>query len=140
MKQYRNLLAGVNIYLCIISPIHQPNKTNSQQAIIRSSFFSKLFRQSGYLLVEKLKGVILGLFTKIKKRSGTSFCCTFSAWFFHKNVLYLTICQLQSFDVILFFLLTWFIETFWKKFPWILPKTHKFSLTFFLQTYIFSLI
>ena len=30
-----------------------------------------------------------GLFTKIIKRSGTSFCCTFSAWFFYKNVLYL---------------------------------------------------
>ena len=30
-----------------------------------------------------------GLFPKIIKRSGTSFCCTFSAWFFHKNVLYL---------------------------------------------------
>ena len=30
-----------------------------------------------------------GLFTKIIKRSGTSFCCTFSAWFFYKNVHYL---------------------------------------------------
>ena len=30
-----------------------------------------------------------GLFTKIIKRSGTGFCCTFSAWFFHKNVIYL---------------------------------------------------
>ena len=29
------------------------------------------------------------LFTKIIKRSGTRFCCTFSAWFFYKNVLYL---------------------------------------------------
>ena len=34
-----------------------------------------------------------GLFTKIKKESGTSFCCTFSAWFFHKNVLYLILYQ-----------------------------------------------
>ena len=27
-----------------------------------------------------------GLFTKTKKGSGTSFRCTFCAWFFHKNV------------------------------------------------------
>ena len=31
-----------------------------------------------------------GLFTKIKKGSGTSVWCTISAWFFHKNVGYLT--------------------------------------------------
>ena len=30
-----------------------------------------------------------GLFTKIKKGSGTRFWCTFFAWFFHKNVSYL---------------------------------------------------
>ena len=30
-----------------------------------------------------------GLFTKIKNGSLTSFWCTFSAWFFQKNVLYL---------------------------------------------------
>ena len=34
-----------------------------------------------------------GLFTKIKKRSGTTFWCTFSAWFFDKNVLYLILYQ-----------------------------------------------
>ena len=32
-----------------------------------------------------------GLFTKIKKGSGTSFCYTFSTWFFHKNVWYLVL-------------------------------------------------
>ena len=36
------------------------------------------------------------LFTKIIKRSGTSFCCTFSAWFFCKNILYLILqCHAQ---------------------------------------------
>ena len=30
-----------------------------------------------------------GLFTKIIKRFGTCFCCTFSAWFFYRDVLYL---------------------------------------------------
>ena len=34
-----------------------------------------------------------GLFTKIKKGSGTSFWCTFSVWFFHKNVSFLILCQ-----------------------------------------------
>ena len=32
-----------------------------------------------------------GLFPKIKKGSGTSVWCTFSAWFFHKNVLFNTL-------------------------------------------------
>ena len=32
-----------------------------------------------------------GLFTTIINRSGTSFCCTFSAWFFYKNVFYLIV-------------------------------------------------
>ena len=35
-----------------------------------------------------------GLFTTIKKGSGTSSWSTFSAWFFHKSVPYLIICQL----------------------------------------------
>ena len=46
-----------------------------------------------------------GLFTKIIKRSGICFCCTFSAWFFYKNVLYLILhlwakfqCHLFSFS------------------------------------------
>ena len=37
------------------------------------------------------------LITKITKKSGTSFCFTFSAWFFYKNVFYLIL-----------HLLTWF--------------------------------
>ena len=37
-----------------------------------------------------------GLFTKIKKGSGISFWCTFSAWFFHLNALYLILCQLTK--------------------------------------------
>ena len=34
-----------------------------------------------------------GLFTKIKRGSGTSSWCTFSAWFFNKNVFYLILYQ-----------------------------------------------
>ena len=43
------------------------------------------------------------LFTKIKKGSGTSFWCTFSAWFYHKNVLYLIYYQLIKFQCHTFF-------------------------------------
>ena len=39
-----------------------------------------------------------GLFTKTKNGSGTSFWCTFSAWFFHKNVPYLILYQLTKFQ------------------------------------------
>ena len=39
-----------------------------------------------------------GLFTKIKKWSGTIFWCTFFAWFFHKNILYLIIYQWSKFQ------------------------------------------
>ena len=39
-----------------------------------------------------------GLFTKIKKGSGTSFWCIFSAWFFHKNVPYLILYQWPKFQ------------------------------------------
>ena len=38
------------------------------------------------------------LFTKIKKKCWTSFSCTFSAWFFHKNVLYLILFQRTKFQ------------------------------------------
>ena len=31
---------------------------------------------------------LFGLFTKIIKRSGTSFCCTFPVWFFYKNLIF----------------------------------------------------
>ena len=47
-----------------------------------------------------------GLFTKIIKRSGTSFCCIFSAWFFHKNVLYLMLHLWTKYQCHTFFLLT----------------------------------
>ena len=39
-----------------------------------------------------------GLFTKIKRGSGNSFWCTFSAWFFHKNVFYLILYQWGNFQ------------------------------------------
>ena len=39
-----------------------------------------------------------GLFSKIKKGSGASFWCTFSAWFFHKNVPYLILYQWTKFQ------------------------------------------
>ena len=38
-----------------------------------------------------------GLFSKIKKESGASFWCTFSALFFHKDVHYLILYQLTKF-------------------------------------------
>ena len=45
------------------------------------------------------------IFTKSKKGSGTSFWCTFSAWFFHKNVLYILILyQWTQFQCHTFFL------------------------------------
>ena len=39
-----------------------------------------------------------GLFTKIKKGSGISFWCTFSAWVFHTNAPYLILYQLTKFQ------------------------------------------
>ena len=39
-----------------------------------------------------------GLFSKIKKKSGTSFSCKFSTWFSHKNVPYLILDQLTKFQ------------------------------------------
>ena len=39
-----------------------------------------------------------GLFIKIKKRYGTSFWCTFYAWFFRKNVSYLILYQWTKFQ------------------------------------------
>ena len=42
--------------------------------------------------------VCFGSFTKIKKGSGTGFWCTFSAWFFHKNVPYLILYQWPKFQ------------------------------------------
>ena len=39
-----------------------------------------------------------GFFTKIKKGSGISFWCTFSAWVFHTNGIYLILYQLTKFQ------------------------------------------
>ena len=39
-----------------------------------------------------------GLFSKIKKGSGAGFWCTFSTWFFHKNVPYLILYQWTKFQ------------------------------------------
>ena len=44
-----------------------------------------------------------GLFNKIIKRFGTSFCCIFSAWFFCKNVLYLILPLWTKFQCCYFF-------------------------------------
>ena len=46
-----------------------------------------------------------GLFTKIIKGSGTTFCCTFSAWFFYKKFFIWYSTNGQRFNVINFFLL-----------------------------------
>ena len=45
-----------------------------------------------------------GLFTKIEKDCENSFWCTFSAWFFHKHVLYLTLSLWIKFQYHTFFL------------------------------------
>ena len=45
-----------------------------------------------------------GLFTKIRKRPGISFWCTFSAWFFYTNAAYLILYQLTEFQCHIFFL------------------------------------
>ena len=42
--------------------------------------------------------VCFGLFSKIKKESGTSFWCICSAWFFHKNVPYLILYHWKKFQ------------------------------------------
>ena len=64
-----------------------------------------------------------GLFTKIKKGSGTSFWCTFSAWLFHKNVPYLILYQWTKFQFHIFFpsqdikqhvLLSSYLDSWWR--------------------------
>ena len=42
--------------------------------------------------------VYFGLFSEIKKESGTSFWCIFFAWFFHKNVPYLMLYHWTKFQ------------------------------------------
>ena len=63
-----------------------------------------------------------GLFSKIKKGSGASFWCTFSAWFFHKNVPYLILYQWPKFQHDTFFpsqdikqnvLLSSYLDSWW---------------------------
>ena len=74
-------------YLCPLSGtwFERKNKVNFLR------LFDNLF--SKYLLFIFLEFLAcngcLELFIKIKKGSGTNFWCTFSAWFFHKNVSYL---------------------------------------------------
>ena len=60
---------------------------------------------SKYAILKELIGCngCFGLFTKIKKRSGTSFWCTSSALFFHKNVPYLVLYQWTKFQCHTFF-------------------------------------
>ena len=64
-----------------------------------------------------------GLFSKIKKGSGTSFWCIFSAWFCHTNVLYLILYQLIKFQYHTFFpsqdikhnvLLSSYLDSWWR--------------------------
>ena len=45
----------------------------------------------------------LGLFTKIKKGSGTSFLGIVFAWFFRKNISYLILHELTKFQCRTFF-------------------------------------
>ena len=70
--------------------------------------FLKLFDNtlSKYAILKELIGCngCFELFTKIKKGSGTSFWCTFSAWFFHKNVSYLILLQWTKFQCYTLFL------------------------------------
>ena len=57
-----------------------------------------------------------GLFTKIIKKSENSFWCTFSAWFFHKYVLYLILHQWTKFQCHTFFqnvLLSSYLNNWW---------------------------
>ena len=56
--------------------------------------------------VDFLKGFCdnpLSKYLTIKRGSGTSFWCTFSAWFFHKNVFYLILYQRTKFQCHTFF-------------------------------------
>ena len=53
-----------------------------------------------------------GLFTKIKKGSGISFWCTFSARFFHTNALYLILHQMTKLQRHIF--LTSYLDNWWR--------------------------
>ena len=64
--------------------------------------FLRLFDNplSKYLVLKRISCMqwLFGLFSKIKKGSGTSFWCTFSAWPFLKNVLHLILYQRTTFQ------------------------------------------
>ena len=53
------------------------------------NFFIILFKIISFFIEFLACNGFFGLFTKIKKESGTSFWCIFFAWFSHKNVPYL---------------------------------------------------
>ena len=57
--------------------------------IFQNFWFSKEFHACN---------VCFGLYSKIKKKSGTNFWCTFSGWFFLKNVPYLILYQWTEFQ------------------------------------------
>ena len=57
-----------------------------------------LFQKTLFLKEFLVCNGCFGLFSKIKKGSGASFWCTFSAWFFHKNVPYLILYQWTKFQ------------------------------------------
>ena len=53
--------------------------------------------------------ICFGLFTKVKKGSGTNILCKFSVWLFHKNVPYLIHYQWTKFQCHTFFP-SWYIK------------------------------
>ena len=55
--------------------------------------------------------ICFGLFTKVKKGSGTNILCKFSVWLFHKNVPYLIHYQWTKFQCHTFFP-SWYIIVF----------------------------
>ena len=78
------------------------------------------------------------LLTKIKKGSGTSFWCIFSAWFFHKNVPCLILYQWTKFHCDTFFpfqdikqnvFLSSYLDCWWCHIRFILDQALKEWLT-----------
>ena len=78
----------------------------------------------------------LGLFIKIKKGSWASFCCTFSASFFHENVPYLILCQWTKFQCHTLFLsqdikqnvlLNSYLDSWWRHKSWDFSKINLLS-------------
>ena len=74
------------------------------QHVVRKKIFFKAFFQNIWFVKEFLYySGCFGLFDNIKKRPGTNFCCTFSAWFFHANTSCLILYQLTNFQCDIFF-------------------------------------